>query len=321
MRLARTGLLSRNQHASTVDQPSLRLGIDLGGTKIEAALLDASGAIVWRKRIAAPQNDYTATLAALKTLVVDARSDVAEAKGCTIGIGIPGSLSPADGRVRNANSIWLNARPLKEDLKSLLGQSVQMANDANCLAVSEFTDGAARDAKSVFAVILGTGVGGAHVMNGELVVGANGITGEWGHVPLPWMTAEEVDHPACWCGRTGCIETFLSGPALVTEFNASGAGSVQSVQEILRLAESGHAGAIALIDRFHNRLARALAMVMNIIDPEVIVVGGGLSNIPSIYTEIPKRWGRWIFSDVPAVTRIVPAHHGDSSGVRGAAWL
>lgn len=304
-----------------MDQPSLRLGIDLGGTKIEGALLDASGAIVWRKRIASPRHDYTATLSAIKTLVMNARSDIAAAKNCTIGIGIPGSLSPADGCVRNANSIWLNGRPLGHDLESLFGQSVKIANDANCLAVSECTDGAARDAQSVFAVILGTGVGGAHVIHGELVVGANGIAGEWGHVPLPWMTKEEFDHPACWCGRNGCIETFLSGPALVREFNASGAGSVQSVQEILRLAENGHVAAIALIDRFHGRLARALAMVINIIDPEVIVIGGGLSNITSIYSEIPKRWGRWIFSDVPAVTRLVPALHGDSSGVRGAAWL
>ena len=304
-----------------MDHSPLRLGIDLGGTKIEAALLDASGAIIWRKRITSPRNDYGATLAALKTLVVAARNDIAAAQTCTIGIGIPGSLSPGDGRVRNANSTWLNGQPLKRDLEQLLGQSVAIANDANCLAVSEFTDGAARDAQSVFAVILGTGVGGAHVINGELVVGANGIAGEWGHVPLPWMTAEEFDHPPCWCGGSGCVETFLSGPALVQEFNTSAAESVQSVQEILRLAESGHATAIALMHRFHDRLARALAMVINIIDPEVIVLGGGLSNLPSIYTEIPKRWGRWIFSDVPAVTRIVPALHGDSSGVRGAAWL
>ncbi len=304
-----------------MDQPSLRLGIDLGGTKIEAALLDASGAIVWRKRIASPQNDYTATLAALRSLVMDVRTDIAAADNCTLGIGIPGSLSPVDGRVRNANSTWLNGQPLKRDLEQLFGESVAIANDANCLAVSEFTDGAAHDAQSVFAVILGTGVGGAHVIHGELVVGANGIAGEWGHVPLPWMTTEEFDHPPCWCGRSGCIETFLSGPALVREFNASGAEPVASVQDILRLAQSGHAAAIALMDRLHDRLARALAMVINIIDPEVIVVGGGLSNLPSIYTEIPKRWGRWIFSDVPAVTRIVPALHGDSSGVRGAAWL
>lgn len=304
-----------------MDQPSLRLGIDLGGTKIEAALLDAEGGIHWKKRIASPRDDYNATLSALGALVVDARNDIAAAKRCTIGIGIPGSLSPADGRVRNANSTWLNGRPLGHDLEALLGQPVKIANDANCLAVSESTDGAARNAQSVFAVILGTGVGGAHVVHGQLAVGANGIAGEWGHTPLPWMTAEEFDRPACWCGRRGCIETFLSGPALVREFNASAAGPAQSVQEMLHLGESGHVAAIALIDRFHDRLARALAMVINIIDPDVIVVGGGLSNIPSIYTEIPKRWDRWIFSDVSAVTQIMPALHGDASGVRGAAWL
>lgn len=304
-----------------MDHSSLRLGIDLGGTKIEAALLDGAGSIVWKKRTPSPRNDYSATLSALEALVIEARRAVNAAEKCSIGIGIPGSLSPADGRVRNANSIWLNGQPLKRDLEQLLGQSVAIANDANCLAVSEFTDGAARDARSVFAVILGTGVGGAHAIQGELVVGANGIAGEWGHVPLPWMTAEEFDHPPCWCGRSGCIETFLSGPALVREFNTSASKSIQSVQEILCLAESGHAAAIAQMDRFYDRLARALAMVINIIDPEVIVVGGGLSNIPNIYTEIPRRWGRWIFSDVPAVTRIAPALHGDSSGVRGAAWL
>jgi fructokinase len=304
-----------------MDDATLRLGIDLGGTKIEAALLDVRGAVVWRKRIASPRDDYTATLSAIKTLVLNARNDLSAAERCSIGIGIPGSQSPIDGCVRNANSTWLNGMPFKEDLESLLDQSITLANDANCLAISEFTDGAARNAQSVFAVILGTGVGGAHVMHDQLVVGANGIAGEWGHNPLPWMAREELDRPPCWCGRRGCIETFLSGPALVQEFNALGADSVVAVQEILRLSEHDHAAAIALIDRFHDRLARALAMVINIIDPEVIVIGGGLSNIASIYTEIPKRWDRWIFSDVPTVTRIVPALHGDASGVRGAARL
>lgn len=304
-----------------MDSATLRLGIDLGGTKIEAAILDARGAVVWRKRIAAPRNDYTATLSAIRALVLNARNEISTAERCSIGIGIPGSQSPIDGCVRNANSTWLNGRPLKEDLQSLLDQSIKLANDANCLAISECTDGAARNAQSVFAVILGTGVGGAHVIHHQLMVGANGIAGEWGHVPLPWMTREELNHPPCWCGRSGCIETFLSGPALVREFNASGAEPVASAQEILRLTELRHAAAIALVDRFHDRLARALAMAINIMDPEVIVMGGGLSNIASIYTEIPKRWDRWIFSDVPAVTRIVPALHGDASGVRGAAWL
>lgn len=299
----------------------VRLGIDLGGTKIEAALLNADGRIVWRKRIASPRNHYDDTVHALVSLVNDARHDNQINNPLRVGIGIPGSVSPRDGLIRNANSTWLNGRPLQRDLQTLLGQSVQMANDANCLAVSESTDGAARDAQSVFAVILGTGVGGAHVIHQQLITGANAIAGEWGHTPLPWMTADEFDHPHCWCGRRHCIETFLSGTALVKEFNSADNDTVDSVQEILQMAESRDSQALALMERFHDRLARAFAMVINIIDPEVIVIGGGLSNIASIYTEIPKRWDRWIFSDAAAVTRLVPALHGDSSGVRGAGWL
>ncbi|MBU3724387.1 MAG: ROK family protein [Burkholderiaceae bacterium] len=300
---------------------ALRLGIDLGGTKIEAALLDPTGDIIWRHRIPAPRDAYPATIKAVERLVHQARAMEPSAVNCSIGIGIPGSLSPRDGRVRNANSTWLNGQPFKRDLEAALRQTVQMANDANCLAVSEATDGAACDAQSVFAVILGTGVGGAHVIHKQLVTGANGVAGEWGHTPLPWMTAEEFKHAPCWCGRSGCIETFLSGPALVQEFNTSGHAKVESVQEILGMADPANRQALALMERFYDRLARALAMVINIIDPEVIVIGGGLSNIASIYSEIPKRWGRWIFSDMAAVTRLVPALHGDASGVRGAAWL
>ena len=304
-----------------MDHSSLRLGIDLGGTKIEAVLLDGAGSVVWKKRNPSPRNDYSATLSALEALVIEARRAVNAAAKCSIGIGIPGSLSPADGRVRNANSIWLNGQPLQDDLQTLLGQTVRIANDANCLAVSEAADGAAKGFRSVFAVILGTGVGGAHLIDGQLVVGANGLAGEWGHVPMPWMRPDEFDQTRCWCSRPGCIETFLSGPALVREFNARSAQSAGSVQDILRLANTGHADAEIIIERFHDRLARALAMVINIIDPEVIVLGGGLSNIESIYSEIPQRWARWTFSDIPPITRLRPAMHGDASGVRGAAWL
>ncbi|NBW01391.1 MAG: ROK family protein [Betaproteobacteria bacterium] len=300
---------------------ALRLGIDLGGTKIEAAVLDSAGAIRWKQRIASPQNNYQSTLSALAALIAQARREIPAARQCAIGIGIPGSLSPHDGRVRNANSTWLNGQSLQQDLEALLGQHVRIANDANCLALSEFTDGAARGAQSVFAIILGTGVGGAHVANGALAGGANRLAGEWGHVPLPWMTSQEFNTPACWCGRTGCIETFLSGPALVKALNAGGSAPVRSVQEIVHRSEAGDMHAIAVLDRFYGQLARALAMVINIIDPEVIVIGGGLSNISRIYSEIPKRWSQWIFSDTAVITRLLPAQHGDASGVRGAAWL
>jgi predicted NBD/HSP70 family sugar kinase len=308
-----------------MDDATLRLGIDLGGTKIEAVILDSAGAIRWRKRIASPQNNYQATLSALTGLIAQARHAHPLARECAIGIGIPGSLSPHDGRVRNANSTWLNGQAFQQDLEALLGQHIRIANDANCLALSEFTDGAARGAQSVFAVILGTGVGGAHVANGALASGANRLAGEWGHVPLPWMTSQEFNTPACWCGRTGCIETFLSGPALVKAFHAvthpGSSTSVTLVQEIVLRSAAGDWAAISVMDRFFDQLARALAMIINIIDPEVIVVGGGLSNINRIYSEIPSRWGRWIFSDTAVRTRLLPAQHGDASGVRGAAWL
>lgn len=308
-----------------MDDATLRLGIDLGGTKIEAAILDSAGAIRWKKRIASPQHHYPATLSALIGLIAEARHDVPAANQCAVGIGIPGSLSPYDGRVRNANSTWLNGQRLQQDLEARLGQPIRIANDANCLALSEFTDGAAQGAESVFAIILGTGVGGAHVVNGALAGGANRLAGEWGHVPLPWMTSQELNTPACWCGRRGCVETFLSGPALVKAFHAaaqSGSGpAVTSVEEIVLRSAAGDVAAISVMDRFYDQLARALAMIINIVDPEIIVVGGGLSKIGQIYTEVPSRWGQWIFSDTAVCTRLLPAQHGDASGVRGAAWL
>lgn len=297
-----------------------RLGIDLGGTKIEAALLSPSGDVVWRKRVASPRDDYRQTLQALVGLIDDARR-THHASHFSIGLGIPGSLSPADGRVRNANSTWLNGQPLKTDLEELLGQRLAIANDANCLAISEASDGAARDARSSFAVILGTGVGGGLVLHKKLVVGANGIAGEWGHTPLPWQKQEEHHRSPCWCGRQGCIETFLSGPALVNEFNAASPQRITNVESLIALRASGDPVATSVMEHFFDRLARALAMVITIVDPEVIVVGGGLSNIDQIYTEVPTRWQQWIFSDQPAKTRLLPAMHGDASGVRGAAWL
>ncbi len=297
-----------------------RLGIDLGGTKIEAALLSPSGDAVWRKRVASPRDDYRQTLQALIGLINDARQ-THHASDFSIGLGIPGSLSPTDGRVRNANSTWLNGQPLKSDLEELLGQRVAIANDANCLAISEATDGAARDAQSSFAVILGTGVGGGLVIHKKLVVGANGIAGEWGHTPLPWQQENEHHQGPCWCGRHGCIETFLSGPALAKEFNTVSSQHAANVEALLALRATGDVIANSVMENFFDRLARALAMVINIVDPDVIVVGGGLSNIDEIYTEVPRRWQRWIFSDQPTKTHLLPAMHGDASGVRGAAWL
>lgn len=297
-----------------------RLGIDLGGTKIEAALLSPSADVVWRKRIASPKDNYRDTLRALIGLIEDARQ-AHSASNFSIGIGIPGSLSPADGRVRNANSTWLNGQPLQTDLEELLGQEIAIANDANCLAVSEAADGAARDAQSSFAIILGTGVGGGLVIHKKLVTGTNGVAGEWGHIPLPWQQDDEQHRSRCWCGQRGCIETFLSGPALVNEFNAVSSQRVANVESLLELRAAGDVIARSVMERFFDRLARALAMVMNIVDPDVIVVGGGLSNIDEIYTEVPKRWQQWVFSDQPTKTQLLPAMHGDASGVRGAAWL
>jgi fructokinase len=298
----------------------LKLGIDLGGTKIEAALLNPEGAIAWKKRIASPQHDYSATLAAIQSLVADAKAWAGSIE--RIGMGIPGSLSPSTSLVRNANSTWLNGQPLKSDLEAGLGQQVHIANDANCLALSESVDGAAKGCATVFGVILGTGVGGGLALHGNVLHGVNGVAGEWGHTPLPWLSQAEISRPRrCWCGREHCIETYLSGPALVNDFNANAPYAAQSAQEIVRAAADNDEQAKACLEVFYDRLSRALGMVINILDPDVIVIAGGLSNIEALYTEVPRRWSRWVFSNEPVVTRLVPAMHGDSSGVRGAAWL
>lgn len=302
----------------------MRIGIDLGGTKIEAVLLDDRRRTVWKKRLPTPRNDYTQTINAISSLVAEARREYPAACDASIGVGIPGSLSSLTGLVRNANSVWLNGRPFARDLENELGESVAMANDANCLVLSECTDGAARHAETAFAVILGTGVGGAFAVDGQVMAGANGLAGEWGHVPLPWMTSEDSARGRlCWCQRTDCIETFLSGPALVKEFNDGAGGNlhVASVEDIEGLLHRQDPQAIAVMERFHGRLARALAMVINLLDPQIIVVGGGLSNLKSIYDEVPRRWHEWIFSDDRVATPLVPALHGDASGVRGAASL
>lgn len=283
----------------------MRIGVDLGGTKIEAIALERGGREVFRKRIAAPQGDYAATLGAVVSLV----KEVGEG---SIGIGMPGSLSPKTGLVRNANSTWLNGRPLKQDLEKALGRTVRMANDANCFALSEAVDGAGKGASVVFGVILGTGCGGGVCVDGKVVAGANGVGGEWGHNPLPLPGEKDLPLPTCWCGRTACLETYLSGSGLSRDHELR-TGQRLKAEEVAALADES-------LSRYEERLARALAGVINLLDPDVIVLGGGMSKVRRLYTEVPRLWTRTVFSDHVA-TRLAPPVHGDSSGVRGAAWL
>jgi fructokinase len=294
----------------------VRIGVDVGGTKLEVIAIEPSGREVLRRRVPTPRGDYEGTIEAIAALVVDAETQVGEA---SVGIGMPGTISPASGLVKNANSTWLNGRAFGRDLSARLERELRFANDANCLALSEASDGAAAGASSVFAVILGTGVGGGLVVDGRLVVGVNGIGGEWGHNPVPWPTTAEWPGPPCYCGRTGCIETLLSGPALSREHQASAAVRMDAV-EIAAAAARGDAAAAATFDRYEQRLARCLASIINVVDPEVIVLGGGVSNVERLYGAVPGIWRQFVFSD-SVVTRLVRAGHGDSSGVRGAAWL
>lgn len=295
----------------------MRLGIDLGGTKIAGVVLDHSGREVWRTRVATPRGDYDGTLTQIAALV--SAGEHAAGVACTVGIGIPGAPSRVTGLIKNANSTWLNGRPLQADLEHRLGRPVRLANDANCLVMSEASDGAAAGARVVFGVILGTGTGGGLVVNGALIEGANSIAGEWGHNPLPWPDAGESPGEPCYCGRSGCIETWLSGPALSRDYARHGGAEVTGPEVVAR-ASSGEAAARMTLDRWEGRLARALATVINIVDPDTIVVGGGLSAIARIYERVPQTWADWVFSDA-VTTRLVPALHGDDSGVRGAAGL
>ena len=294
----------------------MRIGIDLGGTKIEIVALDASGAECFRRRIATPRDDYEGTLAAIVSLVQEAEAVIGAA---TVGIGMPGTISPATGLVKNANSTWLNGRPLGQDIVRALGRDVHLANDANCLALSEARDGAAASARIVFGVIVGTGTGGAIVADGRVLVGANAIGGEWGHNPMPWPERDEWPGPPCYCGRTGCIETFLSGPGMSRE-HALITGEQVDALSIAGRAAAGDVRAHATLERYERRMARALASIINVVDPDVIVVGGGLSNISRLYERVPRLWEPYVFSD-RVVTKIVPARFGDASGVRGAAML
>jgi len=297
--------------------PAFRIGVDLGGTKIEAAAIAADGRIGVRRRIVTPAGDYARTIGAVVDVVEGIEREF-DAR-MTVGVGIPGTLSASTGLVKNANSICLIGRPLGRDLEAALGRPVRLANDANCFALSEASDGAVAGCANVFGVILGTGVGGGIVIDGRIVVGANAIGGEWGHNPLPWPRADELPGPRCYCGREGCIETFLSGPGLAADHQRHGGGDLGGAR-IVAGAEAGDPVCRATLDRYAERLGRALASVINILDPDAIVLGGGLSAIASLYDTVPRLWGRYVFSDA-VVTRLLPPTHGDSSGVRGAAWL
>lgn len=295
----------------------MRIGVDLGGTKIEALALDSGGRELARRRIATPSADYAATLAAIKSLIEDMEGALGS-RG-TVGIGIPGVVSPATGLVKNANSTWLIGRPFERDLAEALGRPVRLANDANCFALSEAIDGAGAGSSVVFGVILGTGVGGGIVIQGQVLTGVNAIAGEWGHNPLPDPREGEWPGPFCYCGRHGCIETFLSGPGLKRDHKAV-TGECLEPAEIVAHAEAGNDSAKATLERYEERLARALGSVINVLDPDVIVLGGGLSQVSRLYARVPRLWNRYIFSD-QVDTQLLPPVHGDSSGVRGAAWL
>ena len=295
----------------------MRIGVDLGGTKIEAVALADDGRELARRRVATPAGDYAGTVRAVARLVEDFESRLG-LKG-SVGVAIPGALSPATGMVKNANSVCLIGQPLDRDLAAALGRAVRIANDANCFALSEAVDGGAAGAAVVFGVIVGTGTGGGLVVEGRVIGGVNAIAGEWGHNPLPWPDDGERPGARCYCGQQGCIETFLSGPGLARD-HRSATGRELKPPEIVAAAAAGEADALATLERYEGRMAKALASIINVLDPEVIVLGGGLSNIERLYEAVPARWGAWVFSDQVS-TRLEKARHGDSSGVRGAAWL
>ena len=297
----------------------MRIGIDLGGTKIEGIVLGKDGAIIERLRVPTPAGAYEESVAAIAQVVGELETRIG--RRCSVGIAHPGAISPATGLIKNANSTRLNGKPLKTDLETALGREVRLANDANCLAISEASDGAAAGCGIVFGVILGTGVGGGVVVDGKGLVGAQAIAGEWGHNALPLPRDDERPGPRCYCGRMGCIETWLSGPRVKDQF-AARTGRQMQATEIAEVAARGDADAQAQIELYCDRLARALAGVVNVLDPHAIVLGGGLSRIARLYERVPQLWGRYIFSEPDSIaTRLLPPKYGDSSGVRGAAWL
>jgi len=296
---------------------TMRIGIDLGGTKTEVIALANNGEELFRHRVLTPRENYEATIELIASLVDEAeqRSGM---KG-TVGIGTPGAISPASGLIKNANSVWLNGKPLEQDIISALGRPVRLANDADCFTLSEATDGAAQGVGNVFGVIIGTGTGGGLVINGRLVKGPNAIAGEWGHNQLPWPRWDEHRGAPCYCGKRGCIETYLSGAGLSRDHYDLTRQRLTATELAQRCSKGDHL-AEQTMARYEDRLARALAAVINIVDPDVIVLGGGVSNINSLYRRVPKLWGQYVFSDTVA-TQLLPAMFGDSSGVRGAAWL
>jgi fructokinase len=307
--------------ANSATQQGPAFGVDLGGTKIEAIVLDAAGRTQWRQRVATPAGDYRATLACVAALVARAEAETGS-RAQRVGVGAPGTLTP-DGVLKNSNSLCLNGQPLERDLAALLARPVRVANDANCLALSEATDGAGAGAEVVFAAILGTGVGAGVVVRGQLLTGPNGLAGEWGHNPLPWPQASDAPVPVCYCGQRACIETWLSGPGMARD-HAQHTGRVLSAEEIGQRAAANDRDCEATLQRYEQRLARALAHVINLLDPHVIVLGGGLSRLDRLLAHVPALWSAHVFSGGvkdPVRTRLVRSLHGDSSGVRGAAWL
>ncbi len=295
----------------------MRIGIDLGGTKIEGIVLDESGKTLARRRLPSPQGNYRATLDAIADVVLGLERETGGR--CSVGIGIPGALSPTTGRIKNANSTWIIGEALDRDLAERLGRPIRLENDANCFALSEAVDGAGAGAGSLFGVILGTGVGGGLVVDGRLIGGRNAVSGEWGHNTLPWPDEAERQGPRCYCGKRGCIETFLSGPGLARD-HQSASGQAWPAERIVASAAQGDSGCGATLARYEDRLSRALASVINLLDPEVIVLGGGLSGIARLYVALPRLLPAYVFGG-EAETAVLPPRHGDSSGVRGAAWL
>lgn len=295
----------------------MRIGIDLGGTKIEGIVLADDGAIIARRRIAAPRGSYAVTVSTIRDLVAGLEAEAG--RPCPVGIGIPGTVSPASGLIKNANSVWLIGHPLDRDLAAATGRAVRLANDANCFALSEARDGAGAGHGVVFGAILGTGCGAGIVIEGRVLTGPNAIAGEWGHNPLPWPHGNETPGPTCYCGKHGCQETFLSGPGLAADFRQQTGCDLDGPQ-IAEAAAAGDMAAEAAMQRYEHRLARGLAAMLNVLDPDIVVLGGGLSNLDRLYLNVPRLWGAWVFSDT-VTTPLVRHRHGDSSGVRGAAWL
>src|SRR5215469_1478550 len=307
--------MSRQTDDSSKD--GLRIGVDLGGTKIEFVALERDGRELHRHRVATPRDDYDGTVRAIKEGVEKIEAELR--RRATVGIGIPGTISQITHHVKNANSTWMNGRPFDRDLCETLHREVRLANDANCLAVSEATDGAGAGKRLVFAVILGTGCGGGLAIDGRVHNGRNGVSGEWGHTTLPWMTPEEYPGPECYCGRRGCIETWISGTGLEADYERTTKRKLKG-KEIISRSEAGDAEALASLARYEDRLTRSLAQMINILDPDIIVLGGGVSQVPRLYKNVPQRLKEYVFGR-EADTPVVVAKHGDASGVRGAAWL